>query len=148
MRLRRLCSADAEAVTRLFYRSVHELCRGEYTPLQLDAWASADIDPASWTEPLLYTYTLVADDEGEIIGFGNIDGHYVDRLFVSPSHAGRGVGRTILMALESKARDFTTVYASDTAKHFFEHMGYRVIRGNHVQRFSVSLCNWYMRKEL
>ena len=148
MRIRRFSPSDAAAVTDLFYRSVHELCAGEYTPVQLDAWAPAAIDPVSWTERLLDTYTLVAEDEGKIIGFGNLDGHYVDRLFVSPQFAGTGVGKTILLALESKTQDYATVYASDTAKRFFERQGYRTIRENTVVRFSVSLRNWYMRKEL
>ena len=148
MRLRRFAASDACAVTDLFYASVHETCAGEYTPSQLSAWAPDDIDPVAWALPLLDSYTLLAEENGAVLGFGNTYLNYIDRLYVHPLYQGRGEGKTILFALEEKCKGEVTVYASDTAKPFFQRMGYHVIRENRVVRFSVTLHNWYMAKSL
>ena len=49
----RLCTqADLPAVLNLFRTSVHTLCRADYTPAQLSAWAPADTDEAPWARRL------------------------------------------------------------------------------------------------
>ena len=148
MRILRLSDSMADEVWTLFYNSVHTLCRGEYTPEQLDAWAPADTDPHAWIEPMLDTYAIVAVEGEAIVGFGNIypGRGYVDRLYVSPSVAGHGIGRTILTTLESQAECVLSVHASDTAKVFFLHSGYMTVRENIVERRGVVLRNWLMEK--
>ena len=150
MRLRRLESSDSDSIAALFYESVHGLCMGEYTPAELSAWATDDVDPEAWAERFMDQYSLVAVDGGAVVGFGSADvpACCIDMLYVSPSAAGHGVGKLLLSALESRLCGTAHVYASDTAKGFFLHMGYRVVSDNTVIRHGIALHNQLMEKEL
>ncbi len=149
MRIRRYSSADAASVASLFRESVWQLCRDSYTPLQLSAWAPDDIDPEVWAERFSDQYSIVAEEGEKLIGFASADLRegYVDMLYVSPSAAGHGVGKQLLLALEAMMEtENVSVHASDTAKGFFLHMGYRAVRENTVARRGIELRNWLMEK--
>ncbi len=150
MRIIRFNIAMAKEITDLFIGSVHFVCSRDYTEAECNAWAPYDIDPEIWVEPMLDTYSLVAMEGENILGFGNIDidKGYLDRLYVSHLVQGRGVGKTLLLALEAKASGIITVNASDTALGFFKHMNYTVLRENHVERRGVILRNWVMEKAI
>ena len=150
MTLRPYRTGDLAAIAALFYESVHGLCGGEYTPAELSAWAPDDGDPEAWAERFMDQYSLVAVDDGAVVGFGSADipACCIDMLYVSPSASGHGVGKLLLSALESRLCGMAHVYASDTARGFFLHMGYRVVRDNTVIRHGVALHNQLMEKEL
>ena len=150
MHLIRYSHPWAEAVTALFHEAVHISCSSDYDPVQLAAWAPDDLDPQSWCEALLDTYTLLAvSDEGSLLGFGNIDVRhgYIDRLYTAPDLAGHGIGSLILSALEERGSLPFHVHASDTARGFFLHRGYEIIRENTAIRRGIALRNWLMVKE-
>ena len=52
MTLRPYREEDLKEILSLFYRSVHELAAGDYTPAQLDAWAPSDPDEEGWRRSL------------------------------------------------------------------------------------------------
>ena len=71
----RLCTqADLPAVLNLFRTSVHTLCRGEYTPAQLDAWAPEDLDNAPWARRVQGQTFLLAEEDGDLMGFASLEG--------------------------------------------------------------------------
>ena len=81
----RLCTqADLPAVLNLFRTSVHTLCRGEYTPAQLDAWAPEDLDNAPWARRVQCQTFLLAEEDGDLMGFASLEGDYLDLLYVHP----------------------------------------------------------------
>lgn len=87
----RLCTqADLPAVLNLFRTSVHTLCRADYTPAQLSAWAPADTDEAPWARRLQCQTFLLAEEDGDLMGFASLEGDYLDLLYVHPRHARRG----------------------------------------------------------
>lgn len=47
MELREYRPEDCEAITRLFYDTVHTVNQRDYTPAQLDAWADGRPDLAA-----------------------------------------------------------------------------------------------------
>lgn len=142
--------ADLDAVAALFYAAVHGTCRKDYTPEQLAAWATGEIDRESWNASLLAHITLVAEWGGRIAGFGDLDGGYLDRLYVHPDFQRRGVAAAICGALESHARargaGEMETHASVTARPFFASRGYETVREQRVERRGVLLTNYVMRK--
>lgn len=147
--LRAYRSADCEKMAQLFYDTVHTVNARDYTKEQLDAWATGQVDLESWDASFQSHITLVAEIGGTLAGFGDIteDG-YLDRLYVHKGCQGLGVATAICDGLEGKARGSVTTHASITARPFFEHRGYRVLREQQVERRGVKLTNFVMEKQL
>ena len=87
-----------------------------------------------------------------IVGFCDIDGDYLDRLYVHRYWQGRGVATAIVAALEQHARQtgqaHMVTHASVTARPFFERRGYAVVKEQQVERKGVLLTNFVMEKTL
>lgn len=146
--LRPYTPGDCPALAKLFYDTVHTVNAADYTPEQLDAWASGEVDLVQWNRSFLSHHTLVAELQGTVVGFGDMDGSgYLDRLYVHRDCQRLGIGSAICDRLEgdSQAAEFTTA-ASITARPFFEKRGYRVVREQQVLRRGVWLTNFQMRK--
>ena len=143
MKLRAYQSGDLPAILNLFRDTVHTVCARDYTRSQLDAWAPAELDAAAWDASLLAHQTLVAEENGSIIGFADLaeDG-YLDRLYVHRDWQGRGVASALCDALPG-AR---LTHASLTARPFFERRGWHVVREQQVERRGVRLTNFVMER--
>ena len=148
MTIRRYRSEDCRRLTELFYDTVHSVNARDYAPEQLDAWAPGQPDLEAWDRSLHAHESFVAEENGVIIGFGDIDqSGYLDRLFVDKDHQGRGVATALCDALEAAVRaEHYTTHASITARPFFEKRGYRVVRQQRVERQGVFLTNFVMEK--
>ena len=148
MRLRKYRTSDCGHLTKLFYQTVHSVNAQDYTKEQLDVWATGHVDLKEWDESFLKHQTVVAVENHEIVGFGDIDeSGYLDRLFVHQDHQGEGIASAICDELEySVSGKKITPHSSITARAFFEHRGYRVIREQTVIRKGVSLINYIMEK--
>ena len=148
MILRPYRSEDCPALARLFYDTVRTVNARDYTPEQLDAWADGNVDLAAWDTSFLAHHSLVAEENGEILGFADMDTTgYLDRLYVHKDYQGQGVATALCDALEAScpAEHFTT-HASPTARPFFEGRGYRVLRRQTVVRRGILLDNYVMEK--
>lgn len=139
---------DCPVLARLFYDTVHTVNRRDYTQAQVDAWATGEMDLAAWDASLAAHRTLVAEEDGVILGFADMAGDgYLDRLYVHRDHQGRGIATALCDSLEAGCGVpcFTT-HASLTARPFFERRGYRVVRTQQVERRGVLLPNFVMEK--
>ena len=132
----------------VFCESVHAIEETDYSSAQLDAWASGSVDLEEWNESFLGHFTVIAEVDGAIVGFGDIDeAGYLDRLFVHPNHQRQGIASAICDALEvsvPEAVSTITVSASIPARSFFEHRGYTVVRRQEVRRNGEILVNYAM----
>ena len=140
---------DCPALAALFYQTVHTVNAAHYTPAQLDAWAPAGgPDLAAWDESFRAHLTLIAELDGKLAGFGDMDTAcgYLDRLYVHKDFQGRGVATALCGALEQAAAGPVTTHASVTARPFFARRGYRVLRAQQVERRGVRLANYVMEK--
>lgn len=157
--LRPYRSDDCEALAALFYDTVHTVNRGDYSDEQLDAWATGRVDLDKLDRSFRTHETLVAEYGGVIVGFGDLDVSvecsacavgYLDRLYVHRDFQRRGIGRSLVTALEGIAEQSGAgkmiVYASITALPFFEAMGYNRVCENTVVRNGVALKNYRMTK--
>lgn len=151
MELREYRSADCAALAELFYHTVHTVNARDYSPRQLAVWATGQVDLAAWDASLLRHTTLVAERDGTIVGFADMDdAGYLDRLYVHRDHQSSGVATALLGALEQRSvargvYTFTT-HASITARPFFQGAGYRVVAEHQVVRRGVMLLNYLMEK--
>lgn len=149
MTLRKYAKTDCAELAQLFYDTVHTVNARDYTQEQLDAWAAGEVDLESWNESFLTHHTVVAEKDGRIVGFGDMDGSgYLDRLYVHKDYQHGGVASAICDELEnhSTAAEFTT-HASITARPFFEKRGYTVVGEQQVERRGVWLTNFVMRRK-
>lgn len=141
--LREMCQATLRAVNI-----------ADYTPEEIEDWASCSDDTSHLADLISNLYFLVALNEtGEIIGFTSIrkDG-YLHSMFVHKDYQRRGVASFLL----SKAEEYATENQIDTitsevcitAKPFFERKGYSVVEEQKRQANRLCLTNYWMKKEL
>ena len=153
MNLRRYRSEDLPALSRLFGETVRRVNIRDYTPAQVEAWSAGQADLLARDGWFRRLHTLVAEADGRIAGYGNVDGTgYLDHLFVRWDYQGQGIATAICDALEQHCRDLgldaVTVHASKTALPFFLGRGYRVEREQQVPLRGQVLTNYAMRKVL
>lgn len=150
MELRDYKSSDCPALAELFYHTVHTVNAGDYSEEQRNAWADGQVDLAEWDRSLCAHIAVVAEENGQIVGFGDADPTgYLDRLYVHKDFQGRGVASAICAALEGAVDAGRIVtHASITARPFFEGRGYQVVREQQVLRHGVFLKNYVMEKRL
>jgi N-acetylglutamate synthase-like GNAT family acetyltransferase len=153
MRIRGFHPDDTAIIVELFRDTVHQVNSRDYTREQVEAWAPQEIDQERWLARLANSFTLVAVDGGQIIGFANLesDGH-LDCIYAHAQHQGRGVGTALLTAIEVRARELglTRLFAevSITARPFFEHRGFVVVEERRVHCREVWFINYRMEKRL
>ncbi len=148
MFIRQYQPCDCREITELFYHTVHSVNARDYTERQLNVWATGEVDLENWNRTLLEHYSVVAVEEGRIIGFGDIDkSGYLDRLYVHKDYQGRGVASGICDVLEAAVSGKKlSVHASITARPFFEKRGYKVVKEQQVERQGVFLTNYVMER--
>ncbi len=150
MKIRQMKGEDGAETLRLFQDTVRTVCAGDYSPAQLRAWIGErslrDWIGSFFTEG---RRALVAEEDGKIVGFADMtEGGYFDRLYVHKNFQRRGAATALVDELERGcAAPAFTVYASITARAFFEKRGYALLRENAVLRGGETLLNFYMRKE-
>lgn len=162
MKLRKYVSEDCAFLAALFYDTVHTVNAADYTKAQLDVWTTGQVDLQAWNVSFLNHHTIVAEADGVITGFGDMDDTgYLDRLYVHKAYQRRGVASAICDALETAYAAKTletagkkgeavpvcfTTHASITARPFFEARGYSVICSQQVERQGILLTNYVMEK--
>lgn len=147
MYIRRYKEADCEELAKLFYDTVHTVNAKDYTEKQLDAWATGKEDLEKWNSSLEKHFTLVATNNGMIVGFGDMDRTgYLDRLYVHSKYQGVGIGSSICDLLEKYANEKIVTHSSITAKTFFEKRGYKVVKKQQINRQGIILVNYVMEK--
>lgn len=145
MYIREYEPADCSEIAALFYQTVHEVNKQDYTSEQLNAWATGKVDLAAWNQSFLEHYTLVAVENGRITGFGDIDETgYLDRLYVHKEHQREGIAAALCSRLEAHVQGNILTHASITARPFFQKRGYKVLKEQQVERQNVLLTNFVM----
>lgn len=154
MNIRHATPADAPQIVRIFYDTIHTVNTRDYTAEQVNAWAPSVPDADAWAARKFPTRTtIVADDNGTIAGFGELqpDGH-VDCFYCHHQYQRRGVGTAIMAKIDEHARTLglPRLFAevSITARPFFDARGFSVIKQQTIIRLGVALTNFVMEKHL
>ena len=148
IQIRKYRASDALQTAKLFYDTVHSVNSADYSAQQINAWADNNIDIGKWNASLLEHNSFIAEYNGEIVGFGDIDSTgYLDRLYVHKDFQKMGVASSLCEILENiMPFEKITVHASITAKPFFESRGYNLVKKQSVMRKGIELTNFIMEK--
>lgn len=150
MIIRKYLPSDCKYLAKLFYQTVHFINAKDYTEQQLNAWAPGNVDIEEWDFSLSRHFSLVAMKDGIIAGFGDIDRTgFLDKLYVHKDYQNQGIATAICDNLEHAFHvSKITTHASITAKPFFLHRGYKVIKEQQAIRSNIPLTNYIMQKSL
>jgi putative acetyltransferase len=144
---------DAPALLALFRDTIRRVNSRDYSPTQIAAWASDDIDPAFWSGRFTGRFVPIAEEDGHPVGFAELESNgHIDRVYVSAEHQRRGIGQLLLAAIVAEAgrvgivRLFTE--ASITARPFFEAQGFTVLAPQMVTCRGAEFVNYRMERVL
>jgi putative acetyltransferase len=127
--VRRAGEEDCEGIWRVHTRAIRGIANSYYTPEEIESWASPR-QPEHYVEPVRNKEFYVAEEDGDVIGFGALDHKQkeIEAVYVSPEAARRGVGKAILRRLEERARELgiesLKMDASLNAVPFYKSAGY------------------------
>jgi putative acetyltransferase len=155
VRIRPYRPGDEHALADVFFASVREAGRDDYSEEQVRAWATERPHPSTFVDRAEDGRLLLvaADANDRVVAYADLesDGH-IDHMYCLPPWIGRGVGSALYEAIEREARSRGIqrlfVEASEAARRLFERKGFRVVRRNERELHGVGLHNFDMEKDL
>lgn len=148
--IRRAKIDDMPEVIRAHSVSIKELCSKDYTPEQIEKWSDVNYSKEIWKTSVINEFHYVIEVDGRIEGFchskvhddskGEIKGLYFTRVV-----QGKGLGRELFeLAMKNLrgcgCKEFF-IFATKTAKGFYEKMGFVEVESLNIQvRGSVLEC--------
>ena len=150
MVIRSYRSSDCATLAQIYYDTIHTVNAADYTPAQLDAWATGNVDLQVWDTYFLTRNSFVAEIDGKIVGFSDIDDTgYLGRLYVHKDYLGRGIGKALCDAAEAAVQvQKYTLHSSITAKPFYEKQGYRTVEMRQMARQDQFITIYVMEKTI
>lgn len=153
MKIRRFNSGDEPALFEVYYSAIHLVAKYDYDTAQINAWAPRDLDQTLWTQRIQDIKPFVAELDGKIVGYADVQSSgYIDHFFVSGHHPRQGIGARLMAALhEESVRLELSELTSDvsrTAQPFFEKFGFSIIEQRSHELRGVIIPNALMRKRL
>ena len=123
---------DAEVLWKLFFNTVRNINRRDYSQSQVEAWASDSYNSEYWPKRMNGLSPFVAEMDSVIVGYTDLqENGLIDHFFCHHEYQGQGVGRALMNhVLElGKSRGLQRFYSevSITARPFYEHMGFQVV---------------------
>ncbi|MEM9548595.1 MAG: GNAT family N-acetyltransferase [Bacteroidota bacterium] len=144
---------DLDAITNLFKITIENTARKDYSPQEITSWAEGAKYTDNWLKRIDTHYYLLVKVKDKLIGMASLDKYgYLDVIYVHPDYQGHGIASTLLYKMEEKAKadghERITSDVSITAKPFFLHKGYSVIRPQLVLCRGIVLRNYHVYKTL
>ena len=145
--------SDCEMLAQIFIRAVRQIARRDYSPAQIAAWAPDIDDMAAFAARRGDKPTFVAEYDGQVAGFSDLDSEgHIDMFYVNPDFQRRGVGSAMLRFITARAQSerVKRLYGevSITARPVFERHGFKVLAYQTVQTNGQALGNYRMEKLL
>ena len=145
MQLREYIPSDCAQLAELFYQTVHSVNAKDYTKEQLDAWATGEVDCRRGMRLSGRTGRSLRQKAARLSALGTWMRPAIWTGCMSIRTI-RGKVLHLRSATNWSRKTFTT-HASITAKLFFQHRGYHVVRKQEVIRHGVALTNFVMEKQ-
>ena len=144
---------DGDRIAKLFHDTVREVNIRDYSLAQVRAWAPDDLNFCDWEAECLDTFTYVAEEKGEIVGFAQLEANgHIDCFFCHKNYQRCGVGTRLYRAIEAKALELGLellfVEVSITARAFFKSRGFSLVKEQQVSCRGEKLTNFVMEKSL
>ena len=149
--IRRFQPGEEPVLHELFFNTIHNVNIKDYSKEQVNAWAPRDYNIDDWTNRIRSLSPFVALIDNNIVGYADIqDDGFINHFYCHWQYQGEGIGKTLMQTLfnEGKRKNINRFYAhvSVTAKSFFEHCGFSVVKNQHVTIRGMVLKNFLMEK--
>jgi len=149
--IRDYVESDADALWSIFFNTIRNINRRDYTQAQVEAWAPDLVDSDYWLKRMNGLSPFVAEIDGVIVGYTDLqsDG-LIDHFYCHHEYQGKGVGGALMnhvLALGNSrgvARYYSEV--SITARPFYEHLGFSVVQEKVVDLSGQKLRYFLMEK--
>lgn len=153
MHVRKFRIGDEAALFKVYYSAIHQIASRDYSSLQIEAWAPADLDGRIWQTRIRGINPFVIEADGLLIAYADLqENGYIDHFFVSGDHPRQGAGRLLMETIHENAKrqslKMLTSNVSRTAQQFFEHFGFEVVEQRSPTIRGVVVPNALMRKTL
>ena len=92
---------------------------------------------------------MVAEDDGVIVGFVELNANHIENLFVARSHQGKGIGSRLLQAAEATVNGEVTLsvfHSNPRARALYERLGYTVLADAEISFHGRDQKVWRMAK--
>lgn len=146
-------SIDLAQLWKIKFDTIRQVNCRDYSLEQIKAWAPSEQAPTDWPERITLMDPFIAELSGDIVGFADLqqDG-YVDHFFCHHEYQGQGIGRSLMLTLlkEAEVNGLAKIYShvSITARPFFEHFGFNVVKPQQVVVRGTTLTNYVMERIL
>ena len=153
MIIRTYKQSDISQIALLYYDTVHRVNSKDYTKAQIAAWAPEVYEDSFWRERFEAYTVLVAEQDGIVIGFGELEstGH-IDCFYVHHEWQRQGVGNELMADIESMAGRHGAVKlfadVSVTALSFFLSMGFAIVEERERAYRNQTFKQYYMEKPI
>jgi GNAT superfamily N-acetyltransferase len=120
---------DLHSISAMHRESILGLCAAHYSALELSQWTDS-LRPEKYVALFAGREFFVAEEDGEILGFGVLDPKesLINATYVSPKTVRRGIGRGLVETMENAARQagVSQLHLSSTlnAVAFYERLGF------------------------
>lgn len=114
-------------------RSIREICKKDYSPEQITAWAAYLSKETLWQQKIERDYLWVLEDQGKILGFShlaimNLELGEIMGLYLLPEIKNTGLGKKLMNVILEESRHqklhYLTLLSTLTAKSFYEALGF------------------------
>ncbi|MEF1311272.1 GNAT family N-acetyltransferase [Vibrio mytili] len=151
IKIRKYAESDAHSLWKIYFHTVRNINIRDYSLAQVIAWAPEDIDPGVWQQKMKSISPCVAEIDGEIVGYSDIqDNGLIDHFFCHHEHQGKGVGRALMEHVldVGRSKGLVRFYSevSITARPFYERFGFKVVKEQVVKIRGEALTNFVMEK--
>ncbi len=129
MKIRRATPEDLPRIHAVHKESILGLCAAHYSAVELSQWTAA-LRPDKYVALFEGREFFIAEEDGKILGFAVLDlrESLINATYVSPETARRGIGRSLVEAMESAAvqSGVSQLHLNSTlnALPFYERLGY------------------------
>jgi putative acetyltransferase len=133
----------------VFFTAIRNVCCKHYEPHQVEAWAPNNFDPIIWKNRMEGIRPLIAKIESKVVGYSDLQKNgYIDHFFVHGNFQSKGVGSALMECHLKNGVQLDKLFShvSITARPFFEHYGFKVIKSQEVIIRGVSLNNFEMAR--
>lgn len=123
---------DLASIANVHRASIQALCAARYTAAQIDEWVAA-LRPDGYALLLAAREMFIAEEGGAIRGFSVLDlgQAFINATYIDPSVTRRGVGRSLVEAMESTAlasgATSISLHATLNAVSFYARLGYAAL---------------------
>jgi len=146
-------NSDSAITWAIKFNTIRNVNIRDYTLAQIKAWAPDNLDMKLWQERVSDINPFIAELNGQVVGFADLqkDG-YIDHFFCHSEFQRIGIGRALMEHIFSvaHANKLSRLYSkvSLTARAFYEHHGFKVVKQQYFEVQGEKLTNFIMEKTM